>query len=139
MFIKSNEIRFAPNFLSKTWILCCKNILRATVNYHSHVRLNMTCSSPRRTFFLHALSFQCTSKLCNTFINQLLVYFHIYKMHNTVQSLNCVVPYLFFKYSLQLFINFTPSFVAIELLTFCKNAKNYFIASRKLSLFWPNK
>ena len=33
----------------------------------------MTCSSPRRTFFLHALSFECTSKLCGTFLNQFLV------------------------------------------------------------------
>ena len=30
----------------------------------------MTCSSPRRTFFLHALSFECTSKLCVTYLNQ---------------------------------------------------------------------
>ena len=36
-----------------------------------------TCSSPRRTFFLHALSFECTSKLCITFLNQFSVYFHI--------------------------------------------------------------
>ena len=38
---------------------------------------DMNCSSPRRTFFLHALSFECTSKLCDTFINQFLVHFHI--------------------------------------------------------------
>ena len=44
----------------------------------------MTCSSPRRTFFLHALSFQCTSKLCGTFINQFSDYFHIKKMHYTI-------------------------------------------------------
>ena len=31
--------------------------------------------------------------------------------------------YFFFKNILQLYINFTHSFVAIELLTFCKNAK----------------
>ena len=37
----------------------------------------MTCSSPRRTFFLHALSFECTSKPCITFLNQFSVYFHI--------------------------------------------------------------
>ena len=43
-----------------------------------------TCSSPRRTFFLHALSFQCTSKLCGTFLNQFSDYFHIKKMHNTI-------------------------------------------------------
>ena len=46
--------------------------------------LHWTCSSPRRTFFLHALSFECTSKLCITFLNQFLVYFHIEKMHYTI-------------------------------------------------------
>ena len=43
-----------------------------------------TCSSPIQTFLLHALSFECTSKLCITFLNQFLVYFHILKMHNTI-------------------------------------------------------
>ena len=43
-----------------------------------------TCSGSRRTFFLHALSFQCTSKLCLTFLNLFLVYFHILRMHNTI-------------------------------------------------------
>ena len=33
----------------------------------------------------------------------------------------------YFKNILRLFIKFTHSFVAIELLTFLKNAKNYFI------------
>ena len=36
-----------------------------------------TCSSPRRPLFLHALSFECTSKLCINFLNQFSVYFHI--------------------------------------------------------------
>ena len=36
---------------------------------------------------------------------------------------NCVVRYSFFKNIAQLFIKFTHSFVAIELLTLCKNAK----------------
>ena len=40
---------------------------------------------------------------------------------------------------LQLFIKFTHSFVAIELLTFCKNAKKRFYCSRELSVFWLNK
>ena len=43
-----------------------------------------TCSSPRRPLFLHALSFQCTSKLCGTFLNQFSDYFHIKRMHNTI-------------------------------------------------------
>ena len=42
-----------------------------------------TCSIPRRTFFLHALSFESTSKLCITFLNKFSVYFDIQKMHNT--------------------------------------------------------
>ena len=36
----------------------------------------LTCSSPRLQLFLHALSFECTSKLCINFLNQFLVYFH---------------------------------------------------------------
>ena len=44
----------------------------------------VTCSSPRRPLFLHALSFDCTSKPCVTFLNQFSVYFHIKKMHNII-------------------------------------------------------
>ena len=36
----------------------------------------------------------------------------------------------------QLFIKVTRSFVAIKLLTFCKNIKKLFYCSRELSLFW---
>ena len=36
-----------------------------------------TRSIPRRPLFLHALSFECTTKLCINFLNQFLVYFHI--------------------------------------------------------------
>ena len=32
---------------------------------------------PRRPLFLHALSFECTSKLCGTFLNQFSDYFYI--------------------------------------------------------------
>ena len=94
-----------------------------------------TCSSQRRTFFLLMLSFQCTSKLCITFLNQFSVYFHILKMHNTIQSLNCVVHHFFLKNIAQVFIKFTHSLVAIESLTFCKNAKKLFYCSRELSVF----
>ena len=38
---------------------------------------SMTFSSPRRPLFLHALSFECTSKLCINFLNRFSVYFHI--------------------------------------------------------------
>ena len=53
------------------------------------VRWLGTCSSPRRTSFLHALSFECTSKLCGTFLNQFSDYFHIKKrkLHNLVIEL----------------------------------------------------
>ena len=67
---------------------------------HKIDTLHKACSSPRQTIFLHALSFQCTSKLCVTFINQFLVYFHI----KTTQSLNCVMqhfpPKILNRYSL---------------------------------------
>ena len=45
----------------------------------------------------------------------------------------------FFENIVQLFIKFTHSFVAIELLTFCTNAKQLFYCSRELSLFWLYK
>ena len=122
---------------------CCLLIHRCfLLNLHAFILIfiiYLTCSSPRRTFFLHALSFECTSKLCITFLNQFSVYFRIFKMHNTILSLNCVVRHSFFKNNLQLFIKFTHSFLAIELLTFCKNVKKLFYCSRELSLFWLNK
>ena len=52
-------------------------------------------------------------------------------MHYTIQLLNCVVHKKYFQNMSRLLIKFTHSFVAIELLTFCNNAKmqkNYFIA-----------
>ena len=39
-----------------------------------------------------------------------------------------------FKNIVQVFINFTHSFVAIELLTFCKNAKKYLLIKRALTI-----
>ena len=32
---------------------------------------------PKTSIFLHALSFECTTKLCINFLNQFLVCFHI--------------------------------------------------------------
>ena len=58
-------------------------------------------------------------------------------LHNLV--IDFVVRYCFFKDIEQVFINFTHSLVAIELLTFCKNTKKLFYCSRELSLFWLNK
>ena len=62
---------------------------------HFGSRTPWTCSRPRRPLFLHALSFECTSKLCINFLNQFSFFFHILKMHYTSQSLNCVVCHLF--------------------------------------------
>ena len=81
----------------------------------------MTCSSPRRTFFLHALSFEFTSKLCITLLNQFYFIFILkYGIHNLVIEL-CRAPFVF-KCIAQLFIKLTHSFLAIELLICCKNA-----------------
>ena len=44
-----------------------------------HCCVLLTCYSPRRSLFLHTLSFECPSKLCITFLNQVLVYFHFLK------------------------------------------------------------
>ena len=43
-----------------------------------------TCSILRLPPFLHAPSFECTSKLCITFLKKNSAYFHIYRMHNTI-------------------------------------------------------
>ena len=56
-------------------------------------------------------------------------------MHYTIYSLNYVVHQKYFKYNLRLFIKNMHSFVAIELLTFSKNAKKLFYCSRELSVF----
>ena len=37
----------------------------------------MFCDNGRRTFFLHTLSSECTSKMCITFLGLFLVYFHL--------------------------------------------------------------
>ena len=100
--------------------------------------LCQTCFSPRRTFLLHALSFQCTLKLWITLLNQFWFIF-IFKKRITQFSHLIVSCANFFINIPQLYINFAHSFVAIELLTFCKNAKKLFYCSRELSLFWPNK
>ena len=128
---------------------CMNVILLSYVDSYKHFNVkpvgivsieerHRTCSSPRRTFFLHALSFQYTSKLCVTFLNLFLVYF-IFKIFITQLSHSIVSCAIFFKNIVQLFINFTHSSVDIGLLTFCKNAKKLFYCSRELSLFWLNK
>ena len=56
-------------------------------------------------------------------------------MYHTIYSLDWVVRHFCFKNIAQLFIKFTNSFVAIELLTFCNNEKKLFYCSRELSVF----
>ena len=41
-----------------------------------HILL-FTCSSPRRPLFMHALSFERTTKLCINFLNQFPFYSHV--------------------------------------------------------------
>ena len=77
-----------------------------------YIKQPMTCSSPRRPLFVHVLSFECTSKLCITFLNQFLVYFHI-KKYITQFSHWIVSCTIFFNNIVQVFIKFTHSFVAI--------------------------
>ena len=55
-------------------------------------------------------------------------------LHNLVIELCSAL--FFFKNIVHLSISFTHSFVAIKLLTFCKNAIKLFYCSRELSLFW---
>ena len=61
-------------------------------------------------------------------------------MHYIIWSLNCVVRHYFFKNIVQLFIKFTHSFVAIELLTFCKKyKKTILLLKRALGIPYVNR
>ena len=76
---------------------------------------------------------------CALFFSIYLQFIFIFKKCITQFSHLIVSCAIFFKNIVQLFINFTHSFVAIELLNFCKNAKKIFYCSIELSLFWLNK
>ena len=86
--IKYNECDFDHNFLH--WIAVgnwynTKNMYdfaqfvfeELFVNKCQDIYDIMNWSSPRRPLFLHALSFQCTTKLCINFLNQFSFCFHI--------------------------------------------------------------
>ena len=61
-------------------------------------------------------------------------------MHYTIYSLNCVVRHFVFENIVQLFIKFTHSFVAIELLNFCNNAKKtILLLKRALGIPYVNR
>ena len=61
------------NFLNRKWEkFDCENDDLTAIEM-----VEKTCSRSRRTFFLHSLSFECTSKLCITYLNQFSVYFLI--------------------------------------------------------------
>ena len=56
---------------------------------------DMTCSSPRRPLFLHALSFECTSKLCIIFSTNFQFNFTLKNaLHNLVIELCSVLKKL---------------------------------------------
>ena len=105
--------------------------------------------------FIHAAMSDLFQPKTSTFSTRALIWVHFktvqyfsqpifrifsyLKIHNTIYSLNFVVRYFVFKNTEQVYIHFTHSFLPIELLTFCKNAKKLFYCSRDLSLFRPNK
>ena len=90
---------------------------------------------PKKSTFLHKLSFECTSKLRINFLNQFSsIFSHLNSsQHILVIALGCALG-IFLKIE-RLFSKATRSFVAIELLTFSKNAKFHFYCSRELSVF----
>ena len=55
-------------------------------------------------------------------------------MHYTIHSLNCVVRHFFSKNIAQLFIKFTHSFVAIELINFLQKCKKTFLLALQKDL-----
>ena len=86
--IKSNQYEPIGTILYTNFRFESKSILARTepfsFSFTCTYRTILTCSSPRRPLFLHALSFECTSNLCGTLLNQFLVFFHIKKTHNTI-------------------------------------------------------
>ena len=73
--LQSNSYEMEESNFQPIW-LYFPNLTLLT-NIVTTSKVHMTWSSPRRPLFLHALSFDCTSKLCINFINQFSVYFHI--------------------------------------------------------------
>ena len=96
-----------------------------------------TCSSPRRPLFYTrshlsalqncALLFSTNFKFIFTFKNCTTQFSHWIVLCTKNISILC------------LFIKITHGFLAIELLTFFKNARFHFYCSRELSLFWLYK
>ena len=122
------------NGVNSREFIACRSPLKMVTSFKYLGIVLLTCSRPRRPLFLHALSFESTSNMCITFLNQFLVFF-IFKnaLHTLVIELCCTT---FFFNILQLFIKFTHSFVAIELLTLCKKCKkNYFITQESSHYF----
>ena len=84
-------------------------------------RHEMTCSSPRHPLFYthsHLSALQNYALLFST--NFWFIFIFKNALHNLVSEL-CRAP--FFKNIVQVFIKFTHSFVALELLTFWKKSK----------------
>ena len=124
----------------------CYLIKLLVINYYIlwHVRLHATKSiydlfQPKMDLFSTRALIWVHFKTVRYFSQPIFRSFSYWKnaLHNLVIELCSAL--IFFKNNLQLYINFTHSFVAIELLAFCKNAKKLFYCSKELSLFWPNK
>ena len=89
-------------------------------------------------YFFYTHSHLSALQNCALLFSTNFLFIFIFKECITQFSHWIVSCTIFFKNILQLFIKFPHSFVTIELLTFCKNAKNNY-CSRELSLFWLNK
>ena len=58
-------------------IIYVNECFKSEITVSSTCRMHMTGSIPRRHLFLHRISLESTKKLCITFFNQFLFYFHI--------------------------------------------------------------
>ena len=58
-------------------IMFSHRLIFLTYCFISSVWIITALFQPKTDLFLHALSFECTSKLCISFLNQFSVYFHI--------------------------------------------------------------
>ena len=82
--------------------------------------------------FFYTRSHLSALQNCVLLLSTNFQFIFIFKKCITQFSPWIVLYTIFFKNIAQVFIKFTHSFVAIELFTFCKNAKKLFYCSREL-------
>ena len=110
------------------------NTTKLSSYYYFHIRLVPAQDGP----FFYTRSHLSALQNCALLFSTNFQFIFLFKECIT-QLIHWIVSCTIFQKVFQVFIKFKHSFVAIELLTFYKNAKKLFYCSRELSLFWLNK